>query len=77
MKPLSTPLPSSPSCVCVCVCVPDKGHYQGVFGVLLETAGTGTHVHNSALYHRHGDLTGSRREGSFSVTNSTCRAAAV
>lgn len=43
----------------------------------METAGTGTHVHNSALYHRRGDLTGSRREGSYRVTNSTCRAAAV
>lgn len=29
-------LPSSPSCVCL----PDKGHYQGVFRVSLETAGS-------------------------------------
>ena len=56
------------------MCVSDKGHHQGVFGVLLETAGTGTHVHDSALYHC---LTGSCREGSFSVTDSTCRAAAA
>lgn len=61
----------------LCVGLPDKGHYQGVFGVLLETAGTETHVHDSALYHRHADLMGSHREGFFSVTNSTCRAAAV
>lgn len=34
-----------------------------MFGVLLETAGTGTHVHDSALYHHHGDLMGRRQGG--------------
>lgn len=33
----------------VCVRLPDKGHFQGVFGVLLETAGTGTRVRLSTL----------------------------
>lgn len=31
----------------LCMGLPDKGHYQGVFGVLLETAGPGTHVYDT------------------------------
>lgn len=49
-----------------------------MFRVLLETTGAGTHVHNSALYHQHGDLMGFRKGGCPLVSlNSTCQPAAA